>query len=586
MHFYATPPNPTIAPEHNPKATMLRAQLFYTLLPTLALIILSNGCKNTAREPLLSPKKSSFSAEAFTTNRNAPTPEGPSAPALILLTDLQGYTEPCGCTEDVVYGGLDRIVGSVHAIAKANQAPTLFAVAGNTLFQHEHKTLNAQNHARMQLLIRALTQANVRVHGVGPNDLQLGLEIFEEFATKLPTTFVSTNVSTSNDEDEFWVPAHIETVGEVSVAFLNIIHPSAFESEGHKKALVIEDIHESLRDALHEVSIKNADLRVLFAHGDKEKLATITKRFQELDIVITSTDRAATDRVRAWGALNVLSLWSHGRALGMLRLHAPDSTENAETVRWENARTLSRAEAEEYSALIAHLSTQIETLDAAIDEGDPLPAIRTTLAERRDRYQQALDDAAAAHPPTFAADQRQFLWDVFEITPDRPHDPAVHADQQRYNRSLQELHLDNAAPPPKAKAHEASYVGAQQCATCHQDATEFWRTTAHATAYNTLTERNKAYDLDCVSCHVTGYAQPGGSSLGHTENLENVQCESCHGPGSLHASAPTTNEGAQHIVRDGGDSSCVSCHSPEHSTRFDYDAYRTQILGPGHGQTP
>lgn len=571
---------------------MLRARLFCILLVFLAPLVLSTGCKKTVRELLRSPQKSTFDAEAFTTTSHPPTLEGPRAPALIFLSDLQGYTEPCGCTEDVVYGGLDRIVGCVRALVDANEAPTLLAVAGNTLFHPEADTVTDQDRARIELLQRVFTHAEVRVHGVGPHDLQFGLELFEEFASNMRGTFVSSNVSMRDRDANFWVPAHVETIGGVSVAFLNVIHPSALEGGSDREALVIEDIHESLRDALHEEDVQNADLRVLFAHGNKEQLATAIKRLRAIDIVITPTDRAATDRIQSWGALSVLSLWSHGRALGMLRLHMPDRAENAQkgenadTARWENARPLSNADIEDYRALIAHLTTQIDMLDAAIDEGDPLPAIRTTLAERRTGYRNALESAAAAQPPTFAPDQRQYLWDVFEITPDRPRDSRVHEDQEQYNRSLQELHLRNAAPPPPAAADEATYVGTQQCAACHQDATAFWRTTPHASAYDTLVERDKAYDLDCVGCHVTGYAQPGGSSLGHTEGLENVQCESCHGPGSLHASAPTANEQAQHIVRDGGEARCLTCHTAEHSTRFDADAYRARIVGVGHGQTP
>lgn len=65
---------------------------------------------------------------------------------------------------------------------------------------------------------------------------------------------------------------------------------------------------------------------------------------------------------------------------------------------------------------------------------------------------------------------------------------------------------------------------------------------------------------DCGSCHTTGY-QPQG----HQDGLEGivgswaapgVQCEACHGPGSLHAADP---QGIQMVV-DRGSQLCGHCH--------------------------
>ncbi|HEX7973430.1 MAG TPA: cytochrome c3 family protein [Anaerolineales bacterium] len=67
---------------------------------------------------------------------------------------------------------------------------------------------------------------------------------------------------------------------------------------------------------------------------------------------------------------------------------------------------------------------------------------------------------------------------------------------------------------------------------------------------------------NCGACHTTGY-----SANGHQDKLEGitgtwaepgVQCEACHGPGSLHASNPT---GVRMIIeRDSA--LCTQCHLP------------------------
>lgn len=94
----------------------------------------------------------------------------------------------------------------------------------------------------------------------------------------------------------------------------------------------------------------------------------------------------------------------------------------------------------------------------------------------------------------------------------------------------------------------AQYVGVSRCRPCHLPQTKSWEPTKMSKAFELLkpgvaTDVKRAHKLDpdkdytsdpnCVSCHVTGYGQPGGFvSLEKTPNLAGVQCEVCHGPGA------------------------------------------------------
>ena len=107
-----------------------------------------------------------------------------------------------------------------------------------------------------------------------------------------------------------------------------------------------------------------------------------------------------------------------------------------------------------------------------------------------------------------------------------------------------------------------------------------WDKTRHARAYDTLVTGFKEFNLDCVSCHVTGYDRPGGSTVTHVEKLQGVQCEVCHGPSSKHvANAKTV---LPPVPRPNTDL-CEGCHHPPHVHQFDGAAKLPGILGPGHG---
>ena len=114
---------------------------------------------------------------------------------------------------------------------------------------------------------------------------------------------------------------------------------------------------------------------------------------------------------------------------------------------------------------------------------------------------------------------------------------------------------------------------------------ELWFEIPHRRAYRTIEDVSKNFNLSCVGCHVTGYRQPGGSEVVQNEGLRDVQCESCHGPGSAHVNArPGAARRATITLRVPAEFCATQCHTPEHSDHFDYARYLPRVLGPGHGR--
>src|SRR6187551_1282567 len=110
-----------------------------------------------------------------------------------------------------------------------------------------------------------------------------------------------------------------------------------------------------------------------------------------------------------------------------------------------------------------------------------------------------------------------------------------------------------------------------------------WKRSPHANAYETLVKDHKQFNLDCVSCHVSGYEKPGGSTVTHVLGLTDVQCEVCHGPGSLHVANPADPALIQAAPPR---SFCAdTCHHPPHVKKgWSADEAWKLILGPGHGR--
>ncbi len=143
----------------------------------------------------------------------------------------------------------------------------------------------------------------------------------------------------------------------------------------------------------------------------------------------------------------------------------------------------------------------------------------------------------------------------------------------------------------------ATYMGIQNCALCHSGGIAAeniytpWSQTKHATAFQKAIDgiSTDHFGKNCISCHVVGFdtnaaAVNGGfddlalqtgwqfptNAVGSNyaampaalRNVANIQCESCHGPGSEHAAA-FGNTNVANWPRIGttlAAGSCSQCH--------------------------
>jgi len=117
------------------------------------------------------------------------------------------------------------------------------------------------------------------------------------------------------------------------------------------------------------------------------------------------------------------------------------------------------------------------------------------------------------------------------------------------------------------------YLGMEICNRCHAEIMPGFVLSRHFKAFDTLSHKGEEANGDCLACHTTGYGRYSGYDA-ETEKkgapyLRGVQCEACHGPGTVHA-----RDGA--YVRSARES-CRVCHTSKWSPGFDFETFWRRV---------
>lgn len=156
----------------------------------------------------------------------------------------------------------------------------------------------------------------------------------------------------------------------------------------------------------------------------------------------------------------------------------------------------------------------------------------------------------------------------------------------------------------------SQYVGVARCRPCHIPQAKSWEQTKMAKAFELLkpgvaveVKREHKFDPDkdytqdpaCLSCHVTGYGQPGGfESIEKTPKLAGVQCESCHGAGAGYLKPNLMSlqnkefkradvVAAGLVIPDA--KTCETCHNPKNPFNKPFD-FKTRKQQGTHEHLP
>ena len=496
---------------------------------------------------------------------------GPRQLTMLVTTEMRGSIEPCGCTTDPL-GDLARTAELVQTLRRTQESAVLVVDGGSLLYSEpqipEH--LKAQEILKAELLTRAFAkELDVAGIGLGPYDLAMGPDAVA------PARQAANLEPKSGIEVE--APKVVD-MGGVPVGIFGVVSPAAVSAQGVRAG----DPAPAAREAIASLRKQGARVVVGLAHMTRKEAADLARSAPGIDILVVGQNAPEPDMVptaaRRIGDTYLVEPANRGQVITKLDFTIRD---DAGPLTDAIGQARAAVEIQEAVADIAALKQDLAKWRADSSADPKFVATKEQELARLEAKRARLEASPVQAPEKGS----WFVMSQIPIKKGMPCDTDVQAAKTAFDEAAGAANLAAAKDqkPPPVPEGKAGYVGVEECSYCHAEAVEMWQTTRHHDAWETLDGLSKQFNYECISCHVTGWEQPGGANLVHNEHLRDVQCETCHGPGSLHVEADG-QEQPKSMTLTPPESLCVQCHSPEHSDTFVYEAYLRGVTGPGHGE--
>ncbi|MGD0673797.1 MAG: multiheme c-type cytochrome [Polyangiaceae bacterium] len=498
---------------------------------------------------------------------------GPPTLRLYLVSDMAGALEPCGCTKDQL-GGLDHF-GAWFKSATPAGLTQFVASAGPLFFMDPIVSPSHadQDRAKADTIADVLRGLDFVAFAPGVNDWAEG----SDRLTRLARASGGVGLTDGRSSKEFSSAVVREVAGGgMRVGFVGYGQPPVGEH--------LADPIEVTRRGVEQAKAEGANVLVALVAVGRGEAKRIADAVPELTAVVVGSSKSTGEgnttspQAERIGDVIVVQTANHLQTVAVLDLYVREGAAPGRVMAFADATGLELASRRE------ELTTRIDDLHVRIAawERDRSVGPKDLEARRRDLARLEAERGALDAKPA-PGRGNFFRYAVREIRPSLGEDAAIETAMRTYYKVVDDHNRVQFADrqPPPAGPHDATYVGVERCTMCHPAARQVWDRTRHAAAYQALVPQFKEFNLDCVSCHVTGYERPGGSTVTHVDGLRNVQCEVCHGPGSKHVEAPLD---PSRIVAHPGPTVCLDCHHPPHVEGFDALAKLNDILGPGHGR--
>lgn len=515
---------------------------------------------------------------ACSSSRPGPVPDPASARpsfTIFALAETRGQIGPCGCTTDPL-GDLSRTAAMIAEARKAG--PVLVVDAGGLLYTQAKLSgaFTAQEELKAGLLVDAYQRSlQVAAIGLGANDLSNG-----PAAVRPPRHAVNLAPAAAGQPAVPLEAPKIVTLGSAKVGIFGVI------AKDTALGLPLTDPVAAGKQAVADLRQRGARVVVaLIQAGSEATVAQLAAQIGGIDFAIAGLGLAAPepDRIeivadKVSGGGFIITPGNRGQVVSRLQVTLRDQA------------GLSDAGGRAAAAVrIAEIDARLPALEAEVARLAADPTAEAAFVKAKQGEVAALRaerKRLEAAPLTVPAKGSYFTLEQVRIGKKLACDLEIQSKTAEYFKAAGEANVAfaKAQPPEPIPAGTATYVGIEKCVGCHDEAVAFWRKTRHAGAWATLEKRGQEYDLECTSCHVTGWNKPGGATLASNLPLRDVQCEVCHGPASIHVKEEGLEEPKTLVGGPEPDMCAKQCHTKEHSDTFEYEAYLRDVIGPGHGE--
>ena len=540
------------------RSTLPTATLARLALSALVGVAACNGCRSPLRTESTAPAAHSY---------------GTPTVRVYALSNLAGALEPCGCTKDQL-GGIDHLAAFL-ARDRSGARGSLLVAVGPTMFLDPklEEARSTQDRWKAEAISASLGDIGLSAWTPGYNDWAGGAPLLSTLAKSAEGPLVAANLEGA----EGAVKSVVRDVAGVKVGIVGVSVPS---SAGARPAgIEVKDAGPALAAAVADVRKEGAKLVIGLAALPRGEALRLAESAPELSALFVGKPVDAGEANDApsvpvlVGNVLVVQTSNHLQTVGVV-----DFFVQGNDYRFQDATGVANAEA------LLSLNKRIRDYEGRLEAWEKDPSLRSEdLAARRADLKKMREQKAQLsnrEPPKSGS---FFRYELTEVREKLGRDPKVEARMGAFYKRVNDHNRTAFAgrKPPAVPAGKSGYTGIELCSSCHFEEKQVWDRTGHARAFATLSKQFKEYNLDCVSCHVTGYEKPGGSTVTINDKLRDVQCEECHGPGAAHAKSP---EVKGLIDPSPPLAMCVSaCHHPPHVDDFDPAHAKQFILGPGHG---
>jgi hypothetical protein len=447
-----------------------------------------------------------------------PKPRG----VLIVSSEMDGYLEPCGCTQGQL-GGLIRRFDFIERL-KAQNWPVALIDAGS-LIKDPASARGGFEQAKIKfgIALKAYSTLKYDAIALSAEDLKVGIgEAFAQFLNGLgdSTKIVVANVQPAAGFESRIQASQIISAGPVKLGVTAVIDPEAIAklTDPDKDELlpVVKRPDDVLGAVLAEMEGKS-EYQVLMVQGPPEQAKRLATAYPGFDVVVSSSQFAdPIEREPLWlngGKTMLVTVGRRGKYVGAIGFFAAD----AQKMRF-------------YSV----------TLNSRFD--GPGAAIKKVI---QDEYRNMLKAAG-----------------VVESFPRHDYTGGTAGATYVGAETCRRCH-------PNTYKFWSTTKHAQAFIALEKDP-----------------KPNTMFDAECVSCHTTGFEYTSGwQSEAATPHLKGNQCENCHGPASKHVSAPENLEYRRPIkvTAEQADKNrlCIHCHDEDNSPKFEFATFWSQIVHKG-----